>query len=227
VARILFSIPASDEALLNLAGAATELIPGCDAAGVTAAADGGFTTKAWTSQIVCDLDRAQIERDDGPCLEAIRSGPVASIDDVEMETRWRHFCDRARVDGIRSVLGVQLGVDDDTLGALNLYARSPGAFRGRSGRVALLLASHASVALAAGRALSSREHEMAGLMAALRSRDVIGQAKGILMERHRLSADDAFEMLRKVSQERNVKLVTVADELCLTGAFGGATDVQG
>ena len=113
-----------------------------------------------------------------------------------------------------SALSFQLFVTGSNLGALNLYARRPRAFGEESEDVGLVLAAHAAVALAGA------QHEQ-NLQRAVSSRDTIGQAKGILMERHKLTADQAFDVLARVSQELNRKLVDIARELAETGAVPG------
>ena len=113
-----------------------------------------------------------------------------------------------------SSLSLQLFVEGDNLGALNLYARQPHAFGEESEDVGLLLAAHAAVAVAGARA---EEH----LRRAVDSRDLIGQAKGILMERYKITADQAFQVLARVSQQTNRRLADVADELTQTGSVPG------
>ncbi len=121
------------------------------------------------------------------------------------------FGRRAAELGVGSMLCYQLFIEGDQLGAMNLYARTRRAFDDDSEDVGRMLAAHAAVAVAGA------EHEE-NLRTAVNSRDVIGQAKGILMERHKLTADQAFGVLARVSQEMNRKLVDVARELTDTGA---------
>ena len=116
--------------------------------------------------------------------------------------------------GALSSLSFQLFVGGDNLGALNLYASQPHAFGEESVDVALILAAHAAVALAGA------QHE-SHLQQAVRSRDTIGQPKGILMERHKLTSDQAFQVLARASQRTNRKLADIAEELTRTGAVPG------
>ena len=121
-----------------------------------------------------------------------------------------------------SLLSFRLFIEENefeerTMGALNLYSRQRGAFDQAAREVGLILASHASVALAGAQALAHEKEHVANLDKALLSRDVIGQAKGILMERQHLTAEQAFDLLRRGSQHLNVKLRDVADRVTETG----------
>ena len=134
---------------------------------------------------------------------------------MRTEQRLPRFAAEAVRLGVLSSLSFQLFVEGDDLGALNLYARAPHAFGEESEDVGLVLAAHAAVALAGAR----REDH---LRRAVDNRDLIGQAEGILMERHELTADQAFQVLARVSQQTNRKLVDVAEELTRTGTVPGA-----
>jgi GAF domain-containing protein len=128
----------------------------------------------------------------------------------EEEERWPAFRDRAVGLGARSMLAVRLFVLGDTMGALNFYSSRPDAFDERSRLLAQVFASHAAVALKA--AISE-----AGAEAALRTRDIIGQAKGVLMERERLTAAEAFDRLRELSQRRHQTVRDLAEQIATTG----------
>jgi len=128
------------------------------------------------------------------------------------EDRWPDFTRRALDLGIRSMLSFQLYVAEDTLGALNLYSDQAAAFTDESENIGLLFAAHAALAMA-----GARNHD--DLTRALSMRDLIGQAKGILMERHRLTADQAFALLVRASQRTNTKLTDIARNLADTGSL--------
>ncbi len=104
------------------------------------------------------------------------------------------------------MLSFQLYVEGDNLGALNLYSRQPGSFDDESEHVGLLFASHAAIAASGAR-------KQAGLAHSVATRQVIGQAQGILMEPHKITADQAFTLLVRVSQQRNTKLRELAERL--------------
>ncbi|WP_324275637.1 GAF and ANTAR domain-containing protein [Blastococcus brunescens] len=173
--------------------------------------------RAWTSDLPKDVDSLQDRLNEGPCLDAVWEQEVVEVEDVAADGRWPRFAQEAPRLGAASMLCFQLFVEGDQLGALNLYARTPGAFDDESQEIALMFAAHAAVALAGA------EHE-SNLRTGMDNRDVIGQAKGILMERHRLTAHQAFGVLARVSQEMNRKLVDVAREVTDTGAVPGKRD---
>jgi GAF domain-containing protein len=134
------------------------------------------------------------------------------VDDLATDPRWPVLGPRAAERGIGSMLCLQLFVHRDTLGALDLLAHAPSAFTDESEHVGLLLASHAAIAAADA-------HHFENVSSALVNRDVIGQAKGILMERFKITSDQAFTVLAKVSQDTNRKVSAVAEDLARTGMW--------
>jgi GAF domain-containing protein len=134
------------------------------------------------------------------------------VDDLATEERWPELARRAQEIGAASMVCFQLFVDGDDLGALNVLARAPGAFTDESERIGLMLASHAATALAQAQKLNH-------LGFALASRDLIGQAKGVLMERYKITPDQAFALLARASQDTNRKLHEVAEYLTQTGVL--------
>ncbi len=170
--------------------------------------------RASTGDLPLAVDALQSRIEQGPCLDAIWEHEVVRVDDVAADDRWPQFAREAAALGAGSMLCFRLFVEGDRLGGLNLYAREPRAFDDESRDVGHLFAAHAAVA-AAGAA--HEDHLRVGMG----NRDVIGQAKGILMERHKLTADQAFAVLARVSQEMNRKLVDIARELTDTGAVPG------
>ena len=169
-----------------------------------------ITTPAWSSSLSRDSDRAQYEADQGPCLAALRQAETVLIDDLPQDDRWPGYRDRAVELGVRSVLSLQLFVQGDTYGALNVHARQPHVFDEVTQAFARIFASHAAVALKGAITES-------GLRTALASRDVIGQAKGILMEREGCSAQAAFDRLRGLSQALNRPVRDLAQHIADTG----------
>ena len=132
-------------------------------------------------------------------------------DMAQPQPAWERFAGRARDLGLGSMTGVLLYTDREDFGALNLYARRPGTFSKDIETAGWLLASHAAVALSSARTIDQLEH-------ALETRHAIGEAMGILMERHHLSEDDAFDVLRRISQHHNIKLRDVAQQVTAQGA---------
>jgi GAF domain-containing protein len=170
--------------------------------------------RASTSDLPRELDALQERLEQGPCLDAVWEQEVVRVDDVAAEDRWPEFARQASERGVGSMICYQLFVQGNQLGALNLYASRAGSFDDESQDIGHMFAAHAAVAVAGA------EHEE-NLRSAVSSRDVIGQAKGILMERHKLTADQAFGVLARVSQELNRKLGDIAREVSDTGAVPG------
>ena len=199
----------------TVVSAAPRIVPGCELASVTLRRpDGGFTTPAYTDQIAEQIDQIQYAADEGPCVEATRVDGlgVATCADLASDGHWPTFGPRAAVLGMRALLGVGMFPrgDPPRLGALNLYSTRAHGLDNADVDVALLLASHAAVALARTMDVEAARLEAAHLTEALQSRDVIGQAKGILMERRGIDAGAAFDTLRRASQDLNVKVTEIA-----------------
>lgn len=216
IARALSAPESIEDTLRIISTLAVDVIEGCSSAGVSLyLGDGRITTAVASDPIVEVIDRIQAETGEGPCVDAITSTYVdhSGLD----EPRWPLFTARAAEAGIRSVLAYRLFVLEDTLGSLNLYGETQGAFDDNARVVAAVFATHASLALAGTRIGPEHLRTVEGLKTALWSRDVIGQAKGILMEQRGISAEAAFEVLIATSQRLNIKLRTVADQLALTG----------
>jgi AmiR/NasT family two-component response regulator len=188
---------------------AVEMVTGCDGAGVTMLRHGRAPeTPAATSDWVSHGDALQYELQQGPCIDALWEHEVVTSSDLSDLMRWPVWGPRV-VDevGVRSVLCLQLFTNRDTVGALNMYGQSPGAFDD-------VLDQHEGQALATHIALAlTAAQEIEHLNLAVRSRTVIGQAEGILMERFDMDAAHAFAVLKRVSQHSNVKLFQVAVEL--------------
>lgn len=182
----------------------------CAYAGVILVHEGSrVETVATNHEVVAHLDKVQLESGEGPDLEIIADRPGVLVRDVRTETRWPTWCAAVDAAGVRSMLGSRLYTTRQVLGSLNLYADGVDAFDSYDVDVAHMLARHAAVALEAAR---GTEH----LLKAVDARNLIGQAQGILMERHGLDATQAFAVLRRYSQDNNVKLHVVAEQLIET-----------
>jgi GAF domain-containing protein len=211
LARALLAEPDTQHTLQRIVDLAVETVDGCDHAGMSLVRSNRVDTPAASDDVGPKVDALQTETGEGPCLSAIRDHEVFQTDDLATEDRWPEFSARAVEEtGVRSILGLRLFVAEDTLGALNLYSRRPGAFDEDDRAVGAVFATHAAVAF------STAQHD-AQMDQALASRDLIGQAKGILMNREGVTADKAFAMLRQTSQSLNVKLREVAAGVAYTG----------
>ena len=218
IARALLGEPSVDQTLQRIVDTAVTTIPGCDHAGISLVERRRVSTAAASDEVPETVDSIQYEADSGPLLDAIHEQEVLLVDDLVDETRWVEFSQRA-VDatGVRSVLSLRLFAERDTMGALNLYSRSPNAFDEEAQAIGVVFAAHAAVALSSSR----RE---ANLERALESRDVIGQAKGILIAQRQMTADEAFEALRHAARNLNLKLRDVADRVVYTGELPTGVD---
>ena len=190
---------------------AVELMPGCDYAGVSWLQEGQpIETLASTDEIAALLDKAQFELGEGPAVESLWDGETCWIEDMQAETRWPRFTVRAAELGVRSMLSCQLVSPRQTSAALNLYARQTAALDEDSAAIVQVFAAHASIALTHRRTES-------GLRSAVETRGTIGQAIGILIERHKVSPERAFDLLVRASQRSHVKLRDLATYVVETG----------
>lgn len=188
-------------------------VEGAEYAGITVLNSRSVDTPAASDELVCAIDRHQYTLREGPCLSAATERlPVVRVDDLAADDRWPRFSAAVTPLAVRSMLSFQLYTDTDTIGALNIYSAVPHAFTEESVHTGLLLATHAALAAAA-------TIESANLRTALRSRDTIGQAKGILMERYKITSERAFDLLIAASQRTNRKLRDLAEQLCTTGVI--------
>ena len=214
--RSLLSATTVGDVLTQVMEGARRVIPAVDLASVTLREpDGTFHTPVETDPIAVELDQAQYRSGRGPCIESARpDGPAMALaDDLGADERWPEFASVSVRAGFGSVLATSLLPERtgfELPGALNLYSRGRRAFVPADIDRALLLATHASLALATTAAVSAAELERSQLRTAIASRDMIGQAKGVLMARRGLTADEAFDVLRRTSQDLNVKLVELA-----------------
>jgi GAF domain-containing protein len=215
-ARILFSAGSVHGTLEQVVAIAVETIEGCDFAGLFIAEGDAVVTPVLTDPIVDVIDTLQRETGEGPCLEAIAQGVMVYCDDLETDERWPTFGPRAAQHSMRSALALPLTANG-TLGAVNLYASLPAAFGVVDRAKGVILASLAGAALASAHSMEDEERRIENLHSALSSREIIGQAQGILMERERIAADQAFDVLRRASQHLNIKLREVAQTLVDTG----------
>ena len=215
-ARVLFGAGDVGETLNQVANLAVVTIEACDYAGIFLVKGGELETTAHTDPLVVEVDELQQRFGEGPCLDAITNGVTLYADELTDDSRWSEFGPEAVARGIRSVLAVPL-FGDGTLGALNLYARFRQAFGVVDRARGLLLAALGGLAASAARTHEDEARRAENLQAALVTRELIGQAQGILIERERITGDQAFGILRQASQHLNIKLREVAQNLVDTG----------
>jgi GAF domain-containing protein len=207
VARKLQAEPDVDSTLAAIVTAAVDHVPGAEYAGISLVERGRrIRTVVPTDDVVTTIDEVQYRTGQGPCLDAIADHQVFRTGDLTAEARWSAFTPEAAATGIRSMLAYRLFVSDTTLGSLNLYSTQRDAFGAATEKDGSVFAAHAAIALV-GAQTEARLH------LAIESRDVIGTAKGILMERHDLDAAQAFRMLVETSQTTQIKVNEVASWL--------------
>ncbi|MFJ6913497.1 GAF and ANTAR domain-containing protein [Streptomyces sp. NPDC101133] len=215
LARDLLARESVQETLDAIAAAAVRTIGGCEAAGILAVRKGRAVTLSSCGDLVEESDRLQGELGEGPCFDlARRDGnderTYRITDMTEPQPGWPRYAEAARTLGIGSMAGVLLYTDKEDFGALNLYSARPNTFTADMETAGWLLASHAAVALSSARTIDQLQH-------ALETRHAIGEAMGMLRERHHLSEEDAFDVLRRLSQHHNVKLRDIARQVRTSG----------
>ncbi|MFJ8934734.1 GAF and ANTAR domain-containing protein [Streptomyces sp. NPDC102365] len=212
MARDLLAQDSAQNTLDRVVDHAKVLIDGCDEAGILTVRQGEVHALAATSDVVRRSDRMQQDLREGPCFDAVTDRQqIYAIEDLrEPNKKWPRFAPGLRKLGMGSMMGFLLFTEDDNLGALNVYSHKPDAFDEAARRAGWILASHAAVAFSAARTHQQLSH-------AMETRHEIGEAMGILMERYGLSEDTAFKVLKKTSQDRNVKLREIARQICQTG----------
>ncbi len=214
--RVLLGTTSVGVALQRIVDAATVVVTHSDLVSVTLRSpDGKYLSPLSTGEVAAELDQVQYAAGAGPCVDAARpDGPGYTVsDDLHRERRWREFTAAAVGHGYGALLATSLipvSGSDQPSGALNIYSRRAHGLTAADRHAALLLATHASLALAHAHKSELGDLRLAQFQCAVDSRDVIGQAKGILMHRQGITADEAFALLRRTSQDLNVKLVDLA-----------------
>lgn len=205
------------DTLQHIAAMAADLIESCDVAGVCVLRPRRNDTCAHTHDVVQVMDDLQHDLAEGPAMGGAPPVDVISVGDLSRDCPWpRWATEVVGRTGVRAYLGFRLFVDDDSIGMLNLYAYEPDAFDHEDQLDGLVAAAHASVALS-----STLRHDQ--MHTALTSRQLIGEATGILRERFALTSDQAFAVLKRLSSEQNLKLFAVAEHVVETGTLPSPT----
>ncbi|MEC5179694.1 GAF and ANTAR domain-containing protein [Arthrobacter sp. CG_A4] len=211
IARELQQEDDTDSMLAGIVHAVLELVPHVAEASVSLISGRHeIDSRAASGDLPRRVDALQSQTGQGPCMDASYEKRVVSVPDLSKDQRWPDFSRAAYDLGARSMLSFQLFVDGAHLGALNLFGNEVGVFDAESERIGALVAAHAAVAVAGSQQVSQLTH-------ALDTRDLIGQAKGILMERFKITAHQAFLLLSRASSELNIKLHDVAEQLTVSG----------
>jgi len=209
--------------LSRVAVLAKRTVPGADEVSVTLVRKGSAETAAYTGELALTLDEWQYRRGIGPCLQAAADQSTVSVPDFADDNRWPEWVEHAMSTGARSSLSVGLPIEDRVDGALNLYGIKNQAFDDEAIALAETFAGYAAVALANANLYGVTANLARHLQTAMASRAVIEQAKGIIMGRRRCTADQAFAILTRISQDSNRKVRDVAAALVVR-AEGGADE---
>ena len=212
IARAFFSAGSVQATLASVVELAASTVEGCDYAGLFLIEGNVISTPAFTDPMVVEIDDLQLRTGQGPCLDAISHRLTFYSTDLARDLRWLHFAPRALGLGIRSILAVPLD-SNSQLGSLSLSARDPSAFDVTGRAQASFLAALAGIALSVARSQQNEEQRIESLRAALISRETVGEAAGILMERDKISAPRALQLLRQSSQRLHRNLGEVAQNL--------------
>ena len=194
--------------------AAVARLGGATAAAITLVQHGRVSSPVHSSELAERTGAIQNETGDGPCADGGREEATIRVDDLRESSRWPTFAPRAVEMGVLSLLSFQLLAGHDSRGALDVYSDRAGGFDSYDEDTGLLLAAQAAIAIRASR-------EITGLRMAMNTRDLIGQAKGILMERYKIDGGRAFDVLARTSQHTNRKLRDIAEHLAITGELPG------
>jgi GAF domain-containing protein len=221
LSHLLVSEESVQTTLQRVVDLAAQTIEGCDAAGVTLDDHSSYLTAAYTDERTLAVDRGQYALDEGPCLQAMRDMAILRVTVDEAQDRWPEFSAAARESDICSFLAAPLVVQGRSIGALNLYSRSMDGFGVVDDVLVALYGAQAAIALANATTYDGARKLSEQLQEAINSRAVIEQAKGILMHEHRISADEAFKLLRKRSTNTNVKLRVLAQQIVDEVSSGG------
>ena len=222
LARVVLVDREFSQILSEIVSIARQALPGPEAASITLIRGEKAFTAAHDGQMALDADELQYQRGYGPCMDAGRAGQVFLIDDMRSEQRWPDYARNAYEHGIGSSLSVPLPFQGAMIGALNTYAGRPNAFGDDDIILSQEIAGWLAIAVENAEAAARTAEDLVHLRTAMLSRAVIEQAKGVLMERYKITQDQAFTLLTHSSQRTNVKLRDVAEELVRTGALPGS-----
>jgi GAF domain-containing protein len=224
LARVVFADRKFPEVLSDITAIARQAMPGTEAASITLIRGEKPFTAAYDGQMALDADELQYEHGYGPCVDAGRAGQIFLVDDMRTEQRWPDYAQNVAAQGVLGSLSVPLPFQGATIGALNSYASHPQAFGDHDRVLAEEVAAWVAIAVGNAEAAARTSDDLNLLRTTMMSRTFIDEAKGILMERHKIDEDEAFTMLIHASQRTNTKLRDVAAELVQTGTLPSRRD---
>ena len=220
VSRDLMQEQAEAPTMKRIAERALQIVGGSEHCGITLKRRRHrVESVAATSSLAESCDALQYELGEGPCLQAVWENDAYLVEDTSTETRWPVWAPRVAAQGIGSVLAIRLATTTETLGALNLYAEATHAFTSDDVDLAVIFALHAANAMSSALLVE-------GLQTAVHSRHLIGVAQGILMQNYGIDMEQAFEVLRRYSSHKNIKLRDVAEHVVRSGDLPNGTDLK-
>ena len=219
LAKVVLADREISDVLTEITGIARRAMPSIDAASITLIRGEKPFTAAYDGQMALDADELQYERGYGPCMDAGRAAQAFLIDDMRSEQRWPDYAQHAAAHGVLSSLSVPLPFQGVTIGALNTYVGRPQVIDDSDLELAQEVAAWVAVAVGNAEAAARTSEDLTQLRTAMMSRAFIEQAKGILMERHKIKEDEAFTILTHASQRTKTNLRDVAAELVRTGTL--------
>jgi GAF domain-containing protein len=221
LARVVLADRELSDVLTEITRIGRRALPSVEATSITLIRGEKPSTAAFDGQMALDADELQYERGYGPCMDAGRAGQMFLIDDMRSDQRWPDYAQHAAAHGVLSSLSVPLPFQGATIGALNTYAGRPRIVDDNDVELAEEVAAWVAIAVGNAEAAARTSEDLTHLRTAMMSRALIEQAKGILMERHKIKEDEAFTVLTHASQRTNTKLRDVAEDLVRTGALPG------
>lgn len=216
-----------EETLHRVAELTTHAVEPADFIGLTMLVDGRKRTAVFTDPASPQIDQAQYDTGDGPCLHAFETGKTVIVGSTRGDGPYPAFRAAALAHGINSALALPMIAGDVTVGAMNIYSRNEGAFTDRDRETAQQFADHAAVVLANAQAYWDAHNLSLRLHESMDYRSIIEQAKGILMATQTCSADEAFDLLTAASQRENVKLRVIAQRIVDRATADRSVEVDG
>jgi GAF domain-containing protein len=213
--RLLIQSPDTAKLLDRIAALASDVTAPPSSCGITLSRAGAVSTVAFSSTLAKRADEIQYATNQGPCLHSMRSGQVVHVTDLATDTRWPAYQLEALALGVRSSVSIPLVVEEKPVGALNIYTDTERQFSENDISNVRAFADQASASLTLVFRHSEQLELEEQLRNALSTRAVIDQALGIIMAQQRCNSTEAFAVLRKTSQDRNVKVADIAGELIL------------
>ncbi len=212
-ARLPLTRGVLDAALKLVVVMSQSVMTGADGVSITLPRDGRLRTVAASNDVVLQMDHDQYDTGQGPCLDAATQGEPFHSTALESERRWPQFVPRARARGIESIMSTPLMSAERPLGALNVYSRAPDALASHEQQWAVQFAQEAANVLVAANATATADSVDAAIHEALRSREVIALAQGILMTRQKLSPDAAHRFLTDISRRTSRPMLEICQEV--------------